>query len=570
MRKSLVAISLLIMFMFLVSCAPQKPLTDEELKAELAKLTPEERAQLLKDLDAKEEGGAFAGQAIRTRPYAQKVSPRIVTVTPQQIQDLAVKDIDIILPSGLTADQVKTFIYAPQTPAAQLKVSSYLVDPLKFQYFHKFDISKAGQLIDEQLKNKVIGYELQVRQNGKPIYSKNYGFAQTPANQNLPWDENIRMNMASVTKFLGAVGLVKLLDSKGIPYNTPIINYLPSYWKKGQNIGKITFADLMTHKSGFVKLVPGAHFSSMRATVAAGVTYPANPSYNNMNFDLIHMMIPIINGDISKDKLFYYANDPNLWDPDYNDKIWDSFTIQYYKNYMQKNIFAPAGITNADFNPNIKHALGYPFPSGNTKGFDSSDCSPWGGHCWVLSTKELLDFLDAVRFKNTIIPAEKAQYMLDNKFGIDVIIDTPTGKIYEKNGYVTNMESIIVFLPNNINIVGYANSPIDLTKVVLDALVASAPKPEQPKPKQETENQKPAKVTLEGVDNTWCFDSDVDLENPTAFNGYCQDNSGTYKDSCQSPVYLYERRCWNYEGKGKAICTYSDYSCNSCSDGACK
>ncbi len=48
--------------MFLVSCAPQ--ITNEELEAELAKLTPKQREELLADLESK-EGSAFAGQAVR-------------------------------------------------------------------------------------------------------------------------------------------------------------------------------------------------------------------------------------------------------------------------------------------------------------------------------------------------------------------------------------------------------------------------------------------------------------------------------------------------------------------------
>ncbi len=60
--KKIIVISLLVIFMFLVSCAPQ--ITDEELEAELAKLTPEEREQLLKDLESK---SAFAGQAVKQK-----------------------------------------------------------------------------------------------------------------------------------------------------------------------------------------------------------------------------------------------------------------------------------------------------------------------------------------------------------------------------------------------------------------------------------------------------------------------------------------------------------------------
>lgn len=44
--------SLIVVVVFLISCAPQ--MTDEELEAELSTLTPEEREELLADLEAKE------------------------------------------------------------------------------------------------------------------------------------------------------------------------------------------------------------------------------------------------------------------------------------------------------------------------------------------------------------------------------------------------------------------------------------------------------------------------------------------------------------------------------------
>lgn len=51
-------ISVMVTLLFLVSCAPEKPLTDEELQAELAKLSPEE----LEAVTA-EDKGALAGKA---------------------------------------------------------------------------------------------------------------------------------------------------------------------------------------------------------------------------------------------------------------------------------------------------------------------------------------------------------------------------------------------------------------------------------------------------------------------------------------------------------------------------
>lgn len=67
-KKILVLFLFLVMFMFLVSCAPA--LTDKELEAELSKLTPEQREELLKDLEAK-ESGALAGQAY-AKSFAEK------------------------------------------------------------------------------------------------------------------------------------------------------------------------------------------------------------------------------------------------------------------------------------------------------------------------------------------------------------------------------------------------------------------------------------------------------------------------------------------------------------------
>jgi len=59
MRKSMMLFSLfVIILLFLVSCAPEKPLTDEELSAELSKLPPEE----LEAVTAK-DSGALAGKA---------------------------------------------------------------------------------------------------------------------------------------------------------------------------------------------------------------------------------------------------------------------------------------------------------------------------------------------------------------------------------------------------------------------------------------------------------------------------------------------------------------------------
>ena len=64
MKKLLILVSMVVMFLLIVSCAP-KELTDEELEAELSELTPGE----LEAVTA-EDSGAFAGMA--------KANPRLL------------------------------------------------------------------------------------------------------------------------------------------------------------------------------------------------------------------------------------------------------------------------------------------------------------------------------------------------------------------------------------------------------------------------------------------------------------------------------------------------------------
>lgn len=77
-NKILLLISVFVVLLLVVSCAP--PMTDEELEAELAKLTPEEREALVADLENK-EGGALAGQAVSASIAAKyKISTKVATV----------------------------------------------------------------------------------------------------------------------------------------------------------------------------------------------------------------------------------------------------------------------------------------------------------------------------------------------------------------------------------------------------------------------------------------------------------------------------------------------------------
>ena len=328
----------------------------------------------------------------------------------------------------------------------------------------------------------MVGYILQIRHHGNLVYLLVWSWAQTPADQGKAWNEDTRMHIASISKFLTAVGLVKSLLSNQLSYDDKIIDYLPAHWSKGNYIDKIKFRHLLRHESGF-STGPGTgplDYAFMKGKVAAGVSSVGSYDYENMNFCLCRILIPIINGEISKNANF-------ISDPDLNDKAWDAVTIYHYKNYMQTNVFTPAGVNNATFEPLAvdQKALAYPLPYDNTKGWNSGDlATASGGAGWRLSVKELLNVLNHVRRKNTIITKQTAKYMFNNRFGTDKpIVDTPGGRIFHKNGYWQHTsgggtawveQCVALFLPDEMELAVFVNSRVGIQDFFLRSIMTDA------------------------------------------------------------------------------------------------
>ena len=111
------------------------------------------------------------------------------------------------------------------------------------------------------------------------------------------------MHVASLSKIVTAIAMTRLLGGAGISPSTPIIDYLPGYWAKGPHVGKITFAELMTHTSGlaFGATNSRSDFKWMKSQIAAGTTHRGQFYYQNMNFGLCRILLATINGNIPVD-----------------------------------------------------------------------------------------------------------------------------------------------------------------------------------------------------------------------------------------------------------------------------
>lgn len=347
----------------------------------------------------------------------------------------------------------------------------------RFGVYVHLDVNGFGDAVHEALRNRVAGYVLRLRQHGRTICTREWNWAKMPTDGAESWTPDTSMHIASCSKLITAMAMIKLLDDHQIADSTPIINFLPNYWAKGPNIDRITFHQLLTHTSGFNSGKTGySDFEFMQSAVNAGVTHIGKYNYENMNYGLCRILLATIVGDISPATIF---DIPFIEDS--NNVLWDYLSIQSYVKYVAQNVFGPSGVSDATLNHPDADALGYPFPAGG-QGWNSGDLTTMAGAAgWHVTVDDLLAIMGTFRRSNSIVQAARAQAMLDLTYGIDLVASTatPMGYVYGKNGWwATNdgkvEQSFLCFIPQDMELVAFANSPAGSDKEAFFPFITSA------------------------------------------------------------------------------------------------
>ncbi len=325
----------------------------------------------------------------------------------------------------------------------------------------KLDVAKFGETLHAKFEGRVQGYAMQLRRKGVVTYNLQWEWARRPVDGSTGWTMSTQMHVASVSKLLTAMATVHALQNKPDGVDTKIAPYLPSYWNLGPKIDQLTFRHLLTHMSGFHYEGSDSDYGFMKSKVAVGVAAKLGQyQYHNMNFGLCRLLLPIMTGTMPK-----YADYGPL-----NDKIWDVLTTEQFRKYCNAHVFNPAGVGNAGFVPKGASAFAYRHPVGASMAWNSGDLSTVaGGAGFRLTIDQLLDVMGTFRRSGKIVTPAKAQKSLDDFLGIDQRIDTPAGKLYNKNGLWRDdgrtEQSVAYFLPEDMELVCFVNSPITASSV---------------------------------------------------------------------------------------------------------
>ena len=349
-------------------------------------------------------------------------------------------------------------------PPARIRTSAFAA------WFQVLDVEDLGQRLHDLLSPCLVGYALELRQSGRPVLTQQWRWAKTYADGLAGWTTDTPMHVASVSKLITAMALSRLLAQRGLSYDAPIGPWLPRYWARGPSVDRITFASLMTHRSGlFASLAlndPGsAEFPVMKDQIEIGAAVPAAQTYRNINFALGRILVATLSGEMEPGYLDV-AGVPAL--VALRDSLWDVLSSRAYAQVVNDRVFAPSGVAARAFDHPADAALGYAAPPDPNPGWNSQDLQPASGAVgWHLSVNELLRVLATFRRSGRIVNPARAEAMLQAGFGIDLgwPLESPMGPIYAKGGFWGDNKGRIeqtnaILLPRNMELVILANSPL--------------------------------------------------------------------------------------------------------------
>ena len=296
---------------------------------------------------------------------------------------------------------------------------------------HQLDIGGFGTDLASQFNGQCNGYALRLLEPNGTGLTMQSGKARSAADGDLNWTSDVRMNVASVSKLVTAIAARKALADAGVPGGTAIYPFLPLYWRRGPNVDQVTFDMLLTHRSGFYSPVTDlALYGDLKGQIARGALLGVplgSATYQNVNFGLFRILIPVVTGAI---KVSLMA--PSGLEDDH-DRLWDALAIQGYHDYVQQHVFAPVQLSGAATASAPGNALAYQWPM-PAAGWDSGDLSSTSATTgWHLTANELVRLLHAFT-DGVIVPRADAWAMLESGWGIDRSRPTKAGRYFLKDG----------------------------------------------------------------------------------------------------------------------------------------
>lgn len=343
-----------------------------------------------------------------------------------------------------------------------------------------FDPALFASKIEARLTGDVPGFGYRIWVNGQPYISGKGGggkaryLVDAPA---LDYTAKTRQEVASSTKFVTALTVLRILERNGKTTGELVWPYLPAYFKPHADFKKLRFIDLLSHTSGIVPYYSDAvqkgQLNSVQLSVEKGIqlneltniTY----DYENMNYGVLRLTVPYLLSKLDNSETAALQQNENNY-PVLNKLVADLFIRAVRNEVMQ-----PAGLaawSQVHFedwgSPANQFTKYYPLNNTNQPGVSNpSNALDPGAGGLVISADELAQVVAKARAGKIVSPGTYQQ-MKGGKIGMyqlgfDNNIIGKYGSYYHKNGGTANVSAVVMDFQGKSNSESSVNVQVAIT-----------------------------------------------------------------------------------------------------------
>lgn len=348
--------------------------------------------------------------------------------------------------------------------------------PLVQTALPQFDIDAFVSNLGAHFDDRYAGAQIVVTQNGQvyddwAVGSRTLG----PPSGDLAMTVDTRLPIASVSKVMGSLALLQVLDDQDILLEQPIHNHLPESWKPSVHPDHfdagspylIRFVNLMRTETALAFPLPDSNqwspgrmpaASEMLTALQAPADPPRAGDYQNGNFALIRVLMCELALGVPADTTDY-----------------DQVCADAYTQYLNDEIFSPLGILRVSHErASADESRGYAFPVAATLpdeegvlGVENWDSYPRnaGSGGLYLSSMELAEVLAFLVHDQdeTLLANDARDRMLQDELGFTSSREGDHGTYVAKGGAKGPQDnrgwrSFVMVYPNDVDVVVLTNS----------------------------------------------------------------------------------------------------------------
>ncbi len=210
--------------------------------------------------------------------------------------------------------------------------------------FNTFATEKIDSIGNELIKTgKALGFSIAVLHKRDTLYANGFGFRDI--NKDKPFTSETIFQIASVTKFITSIAVLKLVDKGKLSLDTKVSTILPSYPIKADG-DRITVRHLLNHTSGIKEygFIADSILADKAGNIDSKVLFetfnhlPAefkpgsNFSYTNSGFLLLSLIIEEVSGKSYRDFIKEEVCEPlglNVLDTWKNNVNKDNISLEF-------------------------------------------------------------------------------------------------------------------------------------------------------------------------------------------------------------------------------------------------